>query len=71
MLSLPGWAMFPLLKRFLARFFWRWRPRPGSPEDPYAGVRAPRTRGPGGRGAAVAVMEPEPDASVAAVGRPR
>ena len=52
--------MLRLLKRFVARL-WRHPPRPGLPEDPYAGVRAPRTRGPGGRGAAVAVVEPEPD----------
>jgi hypothetical protein len=37
-------------------------PPPPPPEDPYAGVREPRRRGPGGRSAAVAVAEPRDDA---------
>jgi hypothetical protein len=39
--------------------------------DPDAGVRVPRTSPPYGRGAAVAVREPEPDILVNAVGRGR
>jgi len=61
--------MLRLIKRFLTRFFPQRPPGAGPAEDPYAGVRAPRTRGPGGRGSAVAVMEPEPEASVLAFGQ--
>ena len=46
-------------------------PPPAPSEDPFAGVRQPRTRRPGGRNSAVAVMEPEPDQWVTAIGRER
>ena len=38
------------------------------PEEPFAGVREPRKRGPGGRESAVALLEPEPDQFTEAVG---
>jgi hypothetical protein len=41
-----------------------------APEDPYAPVREPRRRGPGGRSAAIAVEEPEPSTTVRARGNP-
>jgi hypothetical protein len=37
------------------------------PEDPYAAVREPRRRTPGGRSSAVALAEPEPRRRVRAV----
>jgi hypothetical protein len=40
------------------------------PEDPYAHVRVPRRRSPGGRSSAVAVAEPEPSINVRAQGEP-
>jgi hypothetical protein len=44
---------------------------PDPPEDPFAGVRAPRRRGPGGRHSGIALTEPEPDELAGAVGRLR
>ena len=41
----------------------------GGPSDPYIGVREPRRRGPSGRSASVALLEPKPDQSVDAIGR--
>jgi hypothetical protein len=38
-------------------------------EDPFAGVRQPQWRSPGGRSDAAAVSEPEPEESTSAVGR--
>jgi hypothetical protein len=38
-------------------------------EDPQAGVRVPRNRGPGGRSSAIAVAEPPEEAFVRAQGR--
>jgi hypothetical protein len=43
----------------------------GPGEEPFSGVRVPRGSSPRGRAAAAAVMEPEPDVLVAAVGRVR
>ena len=60
---------FERLKRIAARLMGLRGPLFGPPLDPYAGVREPRKRGPAGRGSAVAVMEPEPDPSVVAIGR--
>jgi len=40
-------------------------------EDPYAGVRVPRGRGPGGRSSAVAVEEPREPAHTRAHGADR
>lgn len=37
----------------------RWFRRKPDPQDPYARVRAPLKKGPGGRSAAVALEEPE------------
>jgi len=63
--------MTHLLKR-LAEMMRNWRPfDPGSDPDPYARVREPRHGGPGGRVAATAVREPDPETSVRAVGRSR
>jgi hypothetical protein len=41
------------------------------PSDPYAAVREPRRRSPGGRSSAVAVEEPPPASAVQAIGRNR
>jgi hypothetical protein len=61
--------MFRRVKQFVARLL-GWRPPTSGPtDDPYAGVRHPRTRGPHSRDSAVAVMEPEPHRSVRAVGK--
>jgi len=58
------------LKQLAARLAGRVPPPPATPsEDPFAGVRQPRARRPGGRNSAVAVMEPEPDHWVTAIGR--
>lgn len=61
--------MFRALRRLIARLFGRRPPWLGPPEDPRAGVRQPRRRGPAGRESAVAVMEPEPPTAARAVGR--
>jgi hypothetical protein len=37
---------------------------PDPPEDPFAGVREPKHRRPGGRSSAVALREPESDQAV-------
>lgn len=60
---------FERLRRLAARLMSRGWPSPDAPEDPFVGVREPRRRGPGGRSAAVALMEPEPDRSIEATGR--
>jgi hypothetical protein len=52
-------------KQFLRRIFGS---RFGGDGDPYARVAAPKPRRPGGRSAAVAVMEPDDDVDVTAVG---
>jgi hypothetical protein len=44
------------------------RPSSGPSQDPYAGVREPRKRGPGGRHSTVAVIEPEDHQGIAAIG---
>jgi hypothetical protein len=53
--------MFAYLKALAARLVGRGFTGlpPGAPGDPYAGVREPRKRGPGGRSTAVALAEPE------------
>jgi hypothetical protein len=61
--------MFLRLKQLAARLVGRWPQLPPSswdapPEDPYAGVREPKHRRPGGRSSAVAVREPESDQAV-------
>lgn len=43
---------------------------PAPPEDPFAAVREPNRRNPGGRSSAVAVAEPEPETGIRAVGTP-
>ena len=63
--------MFERLKQLAARLMGRQGPLWGPPGDPYARVREPRKRGPGGRHSAVAVMEPEPDRFVDATRRAR
>jgi len=61
--------MFPFIRRAIAALLNRLRPfRP--PQDPYAAVREPRRRNPGGRTSAVALAEPEPQRRVRAVGTP-
>ena len=62
--------MFPYLMQVVARLRGRrgpWNP----PPDPYAAVRQPRGREPGGRHASAAVAEPEPRRSTDAVAAPR
>jgi hypothetical protein len=53
--------MFSYLMSLAGRLGWRsfGGLPPQSPEDPYAEVREPRRRGPGGKSTAVAVAEPE------------
>lgn len=63
--------MLARLKQLAARLMGRQGPLWGPPGDPYASVREPRKRGPGGRHSAVAVMEPEPDQLTNADGRVR
>ena len=46
-----------------------WHPPSVPPPDPFAGVREPHRRKPGGRNSAVALMEPEPPQLVSAIGR--
>ena len=46
------------LSRLWDRISRLWRRNP-EPQDPYAGVRVPLKRGPHGRSAAVALLEPE------------
>jgi hypothetical protein len=63
--------MFERLRQLAARLMRGLPPLFGPPPDPYARVREPRKRGPGGRHSSVAVMEPEPDQSIDADGRAR
>ena len=58
------------LLRLLARLL-RQHGDGGRGFEPEAGVRVPRRSPPSGRGAAIAVMEPEPDGFVDAVGKAR
>lgn len=46
-----------------------WHPPSEPSSDPFAGVREPHRRKPGGRSSAVALLEPEPPQLVSAVGR--
>ena len=63
--------MLSYLRSLAARLAWDYgRLPPEFPEDPYAGVREPRRRGPGGKSTAVAVAEPEEWKLVRADGRP-
>jgi hypothetical protein len=66
--------MFEYLKALAARLtrqgFGGWPPLPPS-EDPYAGVREPRRRGPGGKSTALAIAEPDEQISTRAYGKPR
>lgn len=63
--------MFSYLKALAARLGWRqpggWPP--ALPEDPFAGVRVPKKRGPGGRSAAIALAEPDEPRLLCADGR--
>ena len=63
--------MFERLKLLAAKWRGRLPPFAGPPSDPYAQVREPRKRGPGGRHSAVAVLAPEPDQFINANGRAR
>jgi hypothetical protein len=60
--------MFRFVRRMIARLLNRLS---GPPPDPYAPVRVPRGRTPGGRSSAVAVEEPETSNLVRAVGTSR
>jgi hypothetical protein len=59
--------MFQFVRRLVAALLNRRRPF-GPLEDPYAGVREPRPRKPGGRSSAIALAEPDPPKLVRAVG---
>jgi hypothetical protein len=59
--------MFQFVRRVVAALRNRLRPF-SPPQEPYAGVREPRGRNPGGRSSAVALAEPEPRKRVRAVG---
>jgi hypothetical protein len=63
--------MFEALKKIkgIVAHLFRRLPPSGPTQDPYAGVREPRKRGPAGGHAGVAVMEPEPDRPARADGR--
>jgi hypothetical protein len=63
--------MFERLRQLAARLAGRLPFFPGPSEDPFAGVRAPLKRGPGGRNSGVALSEPEADQVVGAVGHVR
>ena len=52
----------------LDAFLRGWRPPSGPTPDPFAGVREPHRRKPGGRNSAIALMEPEPPQLVGAIG---
>jgi hypothetical protein len=60
--------MFHFIRRMVVAFLNRHRPfRP--PDDPYASVREPLRRSPGGgRSSAIALAEPEPVRRLGAVG---
>lgn len=60
--------MFRFVRRMIARLLNRLS---GPPPDPYAPVRVPRGRTPGGRSSAVAVEEPKTSNLVRAVGTSR
>jgi hypothetical protein len=58
------------LRETFLRLLASWQPPPPeAPGEPLVGVRHPRWSGPGGRSSAVALMEPEPEVDVRAIGR--
>lgn len=59
--------MFHFIRRMVAAFLNRHRPF-SPPDDPYASVREPLRRSPGGRSSAIALEEPEPSRRLGAVG---
>jgi hypothetical protein len=59
--------MFHFIRRMVMAFLNRHRPF-SPPDDPYASVRAPLRRSPGGRSSAIALAEPEPSRRLRAVG---
>jgi hypothetical protein len=59
--------MFEFVRRLIAALLHGRRPF-SPPEDPYAAVREPRRRNPGGRSSAIALAEPEAPTRVRAVG---
>jgi len=58
--------MFHFIRRIVASLLNRLRPF-SPPDDPYASVREPLRRNPGGRSSAIALAEPEPPGRVRAV----
>lgn len=62
--------MFSYLKALASRLVWRgFGGLPPAPlDDPHVGVREPRKRGPGGKSAAVALVEPAERKPVRAYG---
>ena len=61
-------VMLEYLRRLAARLLFRPGSPDGPPQDPYAAVREPRRRNPGGRSSAIALAEPEPPSVVRAIG---
>jgi len=73
--SYPEGFMFDFIRRMVVAFLNRHRPfspprhRPfRPPDDPYASVREPLRRSPGGRSSAIALAEPEPVGRVRVIG---
>lgn len=59
--------MFHFIRRMVMAFLNRHRPF-SPPDDPFASVREPLRRSPGGRSSAIALAEPEPSRRLRAVG---
>ena len=58
--------LLPALRQLMRRLL---RRDPAEPQDPYARVRVPLRRGPGGRSSAVALEEPPETKPIRAFGR--
>ena len=52
------------MRRLLDALFALWQPPPDLPNPPPSRVPEPKPQRPGGRGDAIAIAEPDPDASV-------
>ena len=66
---LTGRRRPPSGRSTLDALFRGWHPPSGPPSDPFASVREPHRRKPGGLNSAVALIEPEPPQVVSAIGR--
>jgi hypothetical protein len=61
--------MIEYLRSLVSRYMERWRRAEPPFDDPFIGVREPRTHGPGGRRSAASVEEPVDDLFVRAAGQ--